>query len=119
MSGGAFEYLQYRLGEVVERIQDEIEKSGRLKTSDELKEYHWRGSDWYEKYPEDLNHYKYSDEVLAEFKKGMFFIKMAEIYMHRIDRLLSGDDGEETMLERLLKEIEDYEQSTVKKDSSL
>lgn len=101
MSGGHFDYIQYRLTEVIEQIKDEIQKSGKPKTKEELKDESWRSSDWYDKYPEDLNHYKYSDEVMDEFNKGVELISLAQIYMQRIDWLLSGDDGEETFLERL------------------
>ena len=42
-------------------------------------------------------------------KEGIHHLKIAYIYAQRIDWLLSGDDGEETFLERLQKELEDYE----------
>jgi hypothetical protein len=101
MSGGHFDYIQHRLTEVIEQIKDEIQKSGKPKTKDELKDEFWRDDEWYAKYPEDLNHHKYSDEVMDEFNKGVELISLAQIYMQRIDWLLSGDDGEETFLERL------------------
>jgi ATP-dependent RNA helicase RhlE len=30
----------------------------------------WRSKDWYDKYPEDLYHYKYPDDIIEEFKNG-------------------------------------------------
>lgn len=106
MSGGQWNYLQYRFTDVIEDIKAEIERSGKPKTKEELKEESWRDPDWYHKYPEDLNHYKYPDEVIEEFKKGLELIEKAQIYMHRIDWLLSGDDGDESFIERLKEDLD-------------
>jgi hypothetical protein len=106
MSGGRFEYDQYKIGYIAESIEQEIRRSGKPKTRQELKEESsWRGSDWYERYPEDLNHYKYSDAVIEEFKRAVYYLRKAQIYAHRVDFLLSSDDGEETFLERLNEEL--------------
>jgi hypothetical protein len=105
MSGGAFDYNQYKIGYIADQIEHEIEKSGRPKTREELKEESWRGSDWYEKYPEDLNYYKYPDEVIEEFKNAVKHLRVAEIYAQRVDWLLSGDDGEESFLRRLEEDL--------------
>lgn len=113
MSGGYFEYRQYSMEDVAEMIEREIDKSGQPLSNEELKEMSWRDSDWYEKYPEDKFHYKYPDEVLTQFKLGVEIIRMAGIYMHRIDWLLSGDDGDDTFLERLQKDLKKlYEKDT-------
>ena len=106
MSGGTFDYNQRRIREIAERVEHEIAISGKPKTERELKEESWRKDDWYERYPEDLNHYKYPDEVVAEFKKGYEILRKAEIYAQRIDWLLAGDDGEDSFLERLEEELD-------------
>ena len=69
MSGGTFDYNQHRIRYIADCVEQEISKSGTPKTERELKdESGWRNNkEWYEKYPEDLNHYKYPDEVIAEF----------------------------------------------------
>jgi hypothetical protein len=105
MSGGAFEYNQYKIGYIADQIEHEIEKSGRPKTQEELKEESWRGSDWYEQYPEYLNHYKYPDEVIEEFKNAVKHLRVAEIYAQRVDWLLSGDDGDESFMKRLKEDL--------------
>lgn len=105
MSGGHFDYTEYNIRDIFEDIEKEIRNNGKIKTSSELKKEGWRDSDWYEKYPEDLKHYEYPEEVIEEFKKGVEILKKAYIYAHRIDWLLSGDDGEESFLSRLKEEL--------------
>ena len=105
MSGGRWEYIQYRFTDIVEDINQLIEKNGKPKSEEQLKEESWRDEDWYNKYPEDRCHYKYPEEILEQFKKAAELIEIAQIYIHRIDWLLSGDDGEESFLERLNKEL--------------
>jgi hypothetical protein len=106
MSGGHWDYLQYRFTDVVEDIQNIVELNGKEKTREELKNESWRDPEWYEKYPEDKFHHKYPDEVIKEFNKGAEIIKQAQVYMQRIDWLLSGDDGEESFIKRLKEDLE-------------
>lgn len=105
MSGGRFDYDQYRIRNIADTIQSEIEKSGREKTKHEMKEESWRDQDWYEKYPEERYYHKYPDEVIQKFKKAVKILLEAEVYAHRIDWLLSGDDGEESFLKRLDEDL--------------
>ena len=105
MSGGAFNYDQYKIGYMVDQIEEIVVKNGVEKTPEDLKEEGWRDPDWYKKYPEDLFHYKYPDEVIEKMKEGIEVLKSAQIYAHRIDWLLSGDDGEESFLRRLEEEL--------------
>lgn len=105
MSGGFFDYQDFNIHTIHESIQSIIEKNGREKTKEELKDEGWRDLDWYEKYPEDKFHHKYSDEVIEKFKEAVSLLKQAEVYAHRIDWLLSGDDGEETFLKRLKEDL--------------
>ena len=105
MSGGHWDYIQYRFTDIAEDIEKLIEQNGREKTKDELKEESWRDPDWYEKYPEDNFHTEYPEEVIEEFKKGVEIIKQAQIYIQRLDWLLSGDDGEESFLKRLKDDL--------------
>ena len=106
MSGGSFDYREFAFNEIADQIEYEIKINGKPKTPEELKEESWRGAEWYTKYPEDLNHYKYSDEVINEFAEAVVILRMASIYAKRIDYLLSGDDGEKTFLKRLYDELE-------------
>ena len=47
----------------------------------------------------------YSPEVVARLQEGVRALKTAYVYAHRIDWLLSDDDGEESFLERLEEEL--------------
>jgi len=75
MSGGHFDYHQYRIREIAESVEDIIQN------------------------------YKYPPEVLEKIKEGLDILKKAEIYTQRIDWLVSGDDGPETFLERLKEDL--------------
>jgi len=80
MSGGRFNYLQnrYEWEDMFEVIQRHIEH----------------------------NEYDYTEKTVEEFRKGLEVIKKAQIYMQRIDYLLSSDDGEESFHIRLKQELE-------------
>ena len=108
MSGGAFDYKQYNISMIADEIEQTIERSGRPKTREELKDELWyeRDLDWYKEHPEDLNHYKYPDEVIEKFKEGVDILRKAHVYAQRIDWLISGDDGEESFLKRLKEELD-------------
>lgn len=75
MSGGHFDYHQYRIREIAESVEDIIQN------------------------------YKYPPEVLEKIKEGLDVLKKAEIYTRRIDWLVSGDDGPEAFLERLKEDL--------------
>jgi hypothetical protein len=108
MSGGAFDYNQYKIGYIADQIEQTIIKNGVKKTPEEIKD-DWHNDEWYTKYPEDKFHYKYPDEVIEKMKEAVKALKIAQEYAQRVDWLLSGDDGEESFLSRLeenLKKIE-------------
>ena len=75
MSGGHFDYHQYRIREIAESVEDIIQN------------------------------YEYPPEVLEKIKEGSDTLKKAEIYAQRIDWLISGDDGPETILKRLKEDL--------------
>lgn len=108
MSGGFWQYKQYELGQFVDDIEEIIEKSGKEKSPEELKDS-WYSFDWYERFPEEKFHHTYPEEVLEEMKNAIKYLTKARIYMHRLDWLLSGDDGEESFLSRLKEELEEAE----------
>ena len=108
MSGGAFEYSQYKIGYIADQIEETVIKNGVEKTPEEIKD-DWHNDEWYEKYPEDKFHYKYPDEVIEKMKDAVKALKIAQVYAQRVDWLLSGDDGEESFLRRLDDELKKLE----------
>lgn len=89
MSGGTYDYIQFRLNEIADDIKEKIKKNEEIR-----------------KNPSECNGEDcYSNATLERFKVAVLVIKLASIYIHRIDWLLSGDDGEEDFSERLDEEI--------------
>ena len=77
MSGGAFDYAQYRINDIIKGIEMEIRE----------------------------NNNRYSEETIAEFEKGIELLKKAQVYAQRIEWLVCGDDGEEDFHERLSEDL--------------
>jgi hypothetical protein len=55
--------------------------------------------------PEDLYFYEYPLKIIMQFKIAVVMLRQAEVYAHRIDWLLSGDDSEESFIKRLVKDL--------------
>jgi hypothetical protein len=96
MSGGAFEYSQYKIRDIHEHIQQELDKQGQEKQVNNV----WE-KEYYEKYPEARFEEIYRADVQQIFKDGIEALKKAEVYAQRIDWFLSGDDGEDSLVSRL------------------
>lgn len=69
------------------------------------------------------DHYPYEEDVLelkestiGTMKEAYRILRLAEIYAKRIDWMMSGDDSEESMKERLKEELDVFEQEYVSKD---
>ena len=105
MSGGHFNYDQYKIGYIADSIEQEIERNGREKTREEMKAEGWKDPNWYERYPEDKFYYEYPPEVIEQFKIAVKKLREAQVYAHRVDWLLSSDDGEESFLRRLKEDL--------------
>jgi hypothetical protein len=71
MSGGYFDYDQYKIGTIRLEVETLISQK------------------------------EFSSKTLARFQQAVYHLEMAEIYAQRIDWLVSGDDSEETFHERL------------------
>jgi hypothetical protein len=90
MSGGHFNYIQYKLEDIAEELENIIVEND----SDELNEYG------------DRIGKNYSEETIDEFMNAIVFLKLCETYIQRIDYLLSGDDGEDSFHSNLRKDID-------------
>lgn len=77
MSGGAFKYIQHNwdLKNSIDAIDNAIKERG------------------------------YSHEVIFHLSEAKGVIEKAMVYLERVDFLLSGDDGEESFLERLKTDL--------------
>jgi hypothetical protein len=94
MSGGAFEYTECQINYlIIDTIEEILNRQGLPKPKHDL----WEG--------EDKNYETYSEEVNKRMREGIKVLKKAYIYAHRIDYFLSGDDGEESFIQRLEEEI--------------
>lgn len=105
MSGGHWDYIQYRFSQVIEDITDAIENSGKKKDLRILDEW---DRQWIKSHPDAAYNHKHPDEVIQKFKEARLCIAEAQEHMQRLDWLFSDDDGEESYLDRLeenLKEI--------------
>ena len=89
MSGGRFDYLQFRILEIAGEIEEEVKNN-------HIEPVH----DWY-----GARHF--SDETIEEFNTAIDILRKAHVYVQRIDWLLSGDDGEETFHERLKEDLDE------------
>lgn len=80
MSGGHFDYVQYRIDDAA----NEIERQAT-----------WVGSD-------------YQPVTLARFTEAAATLRLAAKMLHRVDWLLSDDDGEESFHKRWQAEIGEH-----------
>jgi hypothetical protein len=103
MSGGAFDYNQYKIRQIWEDIQQELDKQGKEKPKEDLRYY---DKEYFEKYPEERFEHIYREDVQQIFKEGIEILKKAEIYAQRIDWYLSGDDGEDSLVSRLKTDLD-------------
>lgn len=90
MSGGHFNYQQYRLRDIASEIEELIARN-----NDESKDEF-----------SDTRGNFYDSHTIEKFRDAIKFLKIAEVYAQRIDWLVSGDDGEDTFHERLKEDLE-------------
>ncbi len=87
MSGGKFEYIQYRF----DQTADELNSYIRRLESGEADDYGFRET--------------YTPETLAKFRECEATIRRAAAMLQRVDWLASGDDGEDSFHERWAEEV--------------
>ena len=87
MSGGHFEYKQYHIQDIIEKLEET-----KVKIEND-EEYH---------------QYDRKEELLQEISNGLGYLTLAQIYTQRLDWLFSGDDGEDSFFERLEEELDEY-----------
>lgn len=89
MSGGYFEYDQYKITQIADEIETLILHNGS----------------------QDFPNWQYPPDIIEAFKIAENKLREAAVYAQRIDWFVSGDDGEESFRERLasdLRELKPY-----------
>jgi hypothetical protein len=89
MSGGYFEYLQFRLSEIEDEVKNLID------TNEDSNLNEWGDT---------IGNF-YSPETIEKFKDCVKYLKLVRVYVDRIDWLVSDDDGEEAFHKRLNYEL--------------
>ena len=92
MSGGFFDYAQYRMEDIAREIYELI------RNNDSTEKNGW-GEDKGMHYP---------PHIIDRFKEAAHTIRQAQEMAQRIDYLVSGDDGEETFMSRWDDEVREY-----------
>jgi hypothetical protein len=85
MSGGHFNYDQYRIAQMVEEIDSLIQNN------DKPDEYGYKR--------------EYTPETLKRFQEAADTLKAAQAMVQRVDWLVCGDDGEDSFHERWKQEV--------------
>jgi nicotinic acid mononucleotide adenylyltransferase len=93
MSGGHFEYQQYRIEDIARSIEELIESND----DESLTEWDTRRGKGY------------SAETIEKFKTTIDTLRKAAIMAQRVDWLVSGDDGEDSFHRRWAEELSKYE----------
>ena len=88
MSGGYFEYQQYHIQDIVDKLEET-----KVKIEND----------------EEFYQYDRKEELLREISNGLGYLNLAGIYTQRLDWLFSGDDGEDNFFGRLGEELDAYE----------
>lgn len=70
----------------------------------------------YDHYPYDMDVLELNEKTIETMKEAYRQIKIAEIYAQRMDWMMSGDDGEESLQTRLKEELESFEEEFKNKD---
>ena len=104
MSGGAFDYQQRYIEEIADEIEQEIIEAGR-----EIPQEIWAKNHWYASSFDDSDrtYPTYERKTIDIMKRAVYVLRMAYIYAKRIDRMLSGDDSEESLGKRLEEDLKD------------
>lgn len=84
MSGGAFNYYQHYIHDIIEALEENKQK---IENEEEYYQY------------ED------KDRLIAHINSALFYLDKAYVYTQRLDWLLSGDDCEKNFYIRLREDL--------------
>jgi hypothetical protein len=106
MSGGAFDYKQHFIEYIADEIEQRIMKSGREIPQEVLSRNPWLGY-WEDDFDAPRFYPKYNRKTMDIMKRAVYVLRLAHIYAQRVDWMLSGDDGEDSLVERLEEELKE------------
>lgn len=89
MSGGHFDYQQYKISEIADEIQRLIDCNHNIDLNE-----------WGDPIGTD-----FSDDVVSKLQEAVVILRKAAIYVQRIDYLVCSDDSPESFLKRLEEEL--------------
>lgn len=92
MSGGHFDYIQHRFEDIAQSI-DEL-----IKNNDDPTLNEWG----------EPNGYHFDSEIIEKFRETAYTVRQAAEMVHRVDYLVSGDDGEESFKRRWNATVREY-----------
>jgi len=91
MSGGFFDYQQYRIGQIADDIRLLIDTNHSTEIN---------------KWGDRIGR-GYPPEVIQRFRDAVAALRLAQVYAQRVDWLVSGDDGADSFLIRLEEDLRD------------
>ena len=103
MSGGAFDYQQRYIEEIADDIEQEIIEAGRKIPQEVWEKSHWYGGSYDDS---DRTYPTEERKTIDIMKRAVYVLRMAYIYAKRVDWMLSGDDGEESLAKRLEEDLQ-------------
>ena len=113
MSGGSMDYVYGRIDYAAEEVQEEIRRI--LEDQDCKGDSRFDAYEYYqEKYPDNplfKNPKLLKEEVLKKLNEAFSCLNKAAIYARRVEWLTSSDDGYESFVLRLDKELKEFEES--------
>ncbi len=89
MSGGHFNYDQYRIQSITDAIEELIETNNSMEK---------------DSFGDEIGRH-YKPGTIKRFKEAVVLLRLAQVYAQRIDWLVSCDDGEEQFHKRLEAEL--------------
>ena len=90
MSGGHFDYQQYRLHDMAEAIGEVIKNNN---------------NEGLDSYGQIIGRF-YPEDIIEKFNETIDTLEIAEAMVQRVDWLLSGDDGEDSFRKRWAEDVE-------------
>lgn len=107
MSGGHFNDCCC-IDEYIDAIRKELEKTNKVWSKQMIDDLSPWERDWY-KVGEPLVEYNDPEKIREAFKDAIRALAVASCYVHRIDYMICGDDGEDRFHERLQENLREVE----------